>query len=138
MRYAVGDQVLLRVSKDNTVIFDVDYNDSRYIKMKTNYFTIIAKSEPWYIIQTTEEVAGSLALSDEFCSHNNIHPKYIGSYFYTIQEPAIGGKKNVYVGECCAHCRQWFQWAEPNQKDGRFFCWSCKTDGRIKYIYQLD
>jgi len=57
---------------------------------------------------------------------------YSGGWYYNIAIPAIPAEKAVAVkkddrdGCDCVKCKQFFEFAEPNQEDGTLICWACR------------
>jgi hypothetical protein len=51
-----------------------------------------------------------------------------GPSFDFIQNTAVGAENNKLSNGCtCNHCGEIFPYAEPNQKDNGFKCWSCRN-----------
>lgn len=137
MTYYVGDTVICRVSFDDDIIFDVDFWDPRYRGTATATFEIIGQYQKCFILLAYPGVEDSFEIHDETCRQNEIDQKHIGRWGFLITEKAFGGKHNNDGCFCCC-CKQYFMYAAPNQEDGRFACWSCKTDERYKLIHKIE
>lgn len=136
MTYSVGDMVVCRVSFDDDIIYDVDYHDSRFRSTATATFEIIGKHSKFFIILVYPGVDESFRISEDTAKENNISSRHVGKWGFLIEEKAFGGKKNNDGCFCCC-CKQYFMYASANQEDGRFACWSCKTDERYKLIHNI-
>lgn len=44
----------------------------------------------------------------------------------TSPPPPIEEKKEKSEGCTCKKCREFFEYAEPNQDDGTMICWACR------------
>lgn len=137
MSYYVGDRVIIRLSEDETIISDMDFDDqtsSSFIYTKS--FEIIGLHQTYYILLVPSNIEGAIELTDNQIDLFKLPSKYEYLFAYMIKGYAIGGREKFEDIKCCC-CKQWFTYAQPNQEDGRFACWSCKTDERYKLIYNI-
>lgn len=136
MTYYVGDMAICRVAFDDDIIFDVDFWDSRYRNTATAVFEVIGIYKDLFIILAYPGVEDAFPITEETTKQNGIHTKHVGKWGFLIGEKAFGGKQNNDGCFCCC-CKQYFMYASANQEDGRFACWSCKTDERYKVIHKI-
>lgn len=141
MEYHVGDKVWCRTSSDGAVIFDVDFNDKRYRQFRIRTYEVIGfHDKRYYILLVPSMVDASFELTDDILLLHGLPAKYLSRYGFLLREEAVGGRQKVdfYRDACmCCACKQYVPYAEPNQADGRFACYSCKTDERYKVIYKI-
>lgn len=137
MRYRIGDKVICHVSIDRSVIFDTDFNDPRYQKFNTQEFEIIGTCGSSYVILVPKSTDSSFKIKEKFLETYNVLPKFLDSNILFIKEESIGGVVGSDSAVCCC-CKQSIVWAQPNQEDGRFACYVCRTDPRYVLIYNLD
>jgi hypothetical protein len=52
-----------------------------------------------------------------------------GEFMIPLFEPEEPPAKKVYNGFNCIKCQEFNKYAEPNQKDGTFKCYSCRKFG---------
>ena len=141
MEYHVGDKLICRVSSDELVIFDVDFNDRRYLHFKTKSFEVIGlHNKRFYILLVSAATDSAFELTDDTFNLYKIDRSHKGRYAYIIRENAVGVRQKIDFyrdARMCCVCKQYIPYAEPNQADGRFACWSCKTDERYKLIHNI-
>lgn len=141
MLYHVGDKINCRVSEDYSVIFDADFDDPRYQKFSTVAYEVIGfRNNCLYVILVASFIDSSFMLTEELIKDNHIDPKYLGSWAFYVREEAVSGRiivdyyKNALK---CFCCREYSPYAESNQDNGRFVCWSCRQDVRSQLIHNL-
>lgn len=142
MKYHIGDKLICRVNEDETIIFDMDWDDERYNKFKTKLFEVIGIFRDHYIllVPTTitssslldKDTASSLEEMSEDESSNKLvfDPKHFGKHILLLREKSVGGREvyDPYDHPLqCLMCEEYFPWALPNQEDDSFICWVCRN-----------
>lgn len=140
MEYHIGDKLLCRISVSGRIVFNIDFYNPLYIKMPTKFFEVIGIHQNQYIILVSEIVDGSFQISSQECKEYNLHHKWYDTYAFLLKERAAGGRiRRDPVKEAipCFICGNYISYAEPNQEDGRFICYSCRTDARYQLVFNL-
>lgn len=143
MQYKIGDRVFAKISKNRDIIFDIDFANPAYRDFLNDTFLIIGiykDKEREYMLLCDYEITNSVVLSKKVAEQFGVDPKYIDDWIYVVGEKAVGGRVipdyNATALKCCV-CLNFFPYAETNQADGRFACFSCRTDGRYRLIHGI-
>lgn len=137
MIYCVGDVVTCRTSSDGKELLDVVFDDAKYRQLPTDSFEIVGSyQDSHYILLVSRGTKDSFEITNELAVEHSINIRHCGRFGYLVKEFAIGSKVRTAPLKCCC-CGQYFQYAAPNQTDGRFACWSCKTDTRYQLIHNV-
>lgn len=96
-------------------IIGYDEANVKYVLLIPKYFSI---KNSWNII---EEHLGKLHINS-----NHLDEKAISIYEDKIVSIKI--KKTNLDGMYCGRCKEFFPMAEPNQINGDFKCWSCRSN----------
>lgn len=98
---------------DDIKTFDIIASDS------VGYYLFIP---PYTYIKGSEKVDSFLLKKEKFSK------KYLGDEVVYINESLIYKIISQMDGSVCSHCREFSYKAAPNQEDGTFLCYLCKTD----------
>lgn len=90
MQYHVGDFVICRVSYDDQIIFDIDFNDPKYCSLNTSSFEVIAITNTHYVLLVPINVEGNFNLSEARIQQMGIDSQYKDHWAFFIREEAIG------------------------------------------------
>lgn len=138
--FAIGDEVAVRVSVNNDIIFDVEFSDARYRAYGIAYFKLIGKNDKHYVISCLSNVDGSIEVTEALCRRYNINNQYLNEMSYVLNFTSVGGRRfpDYYTNPIkCIICSLAVPYALPNQLDGNsFICWSCRDDTRNHYKIQ--
>jgi hypothetical protein len=134
MEFEIGSTCIVKISK-NTNIPSVEGTDT--------FVTIIGmeRSDPnpnnWiYLVSYNDQIdpSGSFELTD------SDYQGYDSDYRFVANLPKYNGKRSQWVdaeriypmakydGYNCAKCNDYARMAAPNQKDGTFICYSCRSN----------
>jgi len=137
MEYHIGDNILCRVNQDESIIFDIDWNDNRYQQYEAKLFEVISIYIKHYVILVYNSITNGITLDlDVFNdwiaidSQFKIDKKYFGSKIFLVRDIAVGGRKifDPYKDPInCEICLEQIPWAVPNQQDGSFICFVCRS-----------
>lgn len=140
MQYNIGDRLICRVNDDESIVFDVDWSDSKYDKFRTKLFEVIGIFRDYYIIIVSSNMNNSYLLDNDIVTNLsnisknsdkiNFGPKHFGKRVCFVQEKSVGGRAsyNPYDDPLkCFICEEYVPWALPNQEDDSFICWVCRS-----------
>ena len=131
MKYFIGDFAKVRSNENQTLIFDVNFYDSRYLHFPILELEIIGLTPNNYVLLVPETIDTDLL---------KISPLHVEKYqilnslFYQtailLSEFGVGGRRpfNPYLNPVyCKLCLQSSPYSSNNQLDDSFVCWSCKS-----------
>lgn len=127
--YNIGDRVLCHINYDGTIIFDIDFYDSRYSECKIKDFEIIGIHREQYLLLAEHDVEGGKTVDTWLLQEAGIKAKFLWQTVFYIGEVAIGGRLSYdpYMDALsCEICKEPVPYAEPNTEDDKFICWICK------------
>lgn len=132
MEYFVGDWIKVRTNHDYSLIFDVDFYDSRYLHFGVIELEIIAVHEDiWYVVEAPATVTEDTVLVNKSRLKKwKLLPSMLDRQISLISEKAVGGRRKFdpYVNALsCKLCQEIFPYAPANQPDGTLICWSCRS-----------
>jgi hypothetical protein len=119
-----GDRVDCRIKSYAIVSpYDPDYDEVKTFEIvskdKTGYHLYI----PGYLfLKNTVEADSYL------CRKLQIHHKFLGEQILYVKEGMILKVNTILDGCVCIQCQDFYYWAEPNQWDSTFICWSCRKN----------
>jgi hypothetical protein len=118
-----GDRVDCRVK--NAIIVSPYKN---YDEIKT--FQIIAVDAYGYYLYVPEYYAlkNTLRISSRLSKELNIDLKFLNEQFVYISSDLVAQIRSIFDSVMCAHCKEFFPMAEPNQEDGTLICYNCRLD----------
>lgn len=132
MEYFVGDWIKVRTNQDQSLIFDVDFYDSRYLHFEIIELEIIAIHEDiWYVVEPPPTVLEDTVVVNKARLKNwRLGPDKLDRNISLVSEKAVGGRRKFdpYLNALsCKLCQEIFPYAQGNQPDGSLVCWSCRT-----------
>lgn len=131
--YYPGAKVLCRVNEAQTLIFNVEFYDTRYASLPTREFEVAGwAANNCYAIVVPDGMENSYPMTPDlmFSLQLKLDNKYLNKNIYIIKESAIGGRKleDPYANPIkCSICNEYFPYAETNQPDGTLICWVCNS-----------
>jgi len=117
-----GDSVLCHLKEDIIVNPSSDYDD-------TKRFDIIANEKNGYylFISPFVFIKNTITINNTLIKQLNLHKKYLNDSTIYIDENLVFKVASQIDGSVCDRCKEFSYKASPD-KDGSFFCWSCKDN----------
>lgn len=129
MKFRIHDKVFCKV-RGNTIVSAVSGNYEAQL-----YFQIIGSdvnsSKYLIFIPVYYNIKGSLTIKEEHLDKFSVDSQYLDCKGITLMEDRMYTLKSIEKGSdgiFCANCQQFFYMAEPNQTDGTFVCFQCRTN----------
>lgn len=122
-RLKPGDRVDCRV-KASTIVSPY----KNYDEIKT--FEIVATDNHGYYLYVPHYYAlkGTSVANKYRCNALGIDKKFLDENIVYIQENMVAHVHDKLDGISCRICREFFQYAAPNQPDGSLICYSCRRN----------
>lgn len=122
-RLKPGDRIDCRV-KSATIVSPY-YN---YDEVKT--FEIVAADSNGYYLYVPHyyHLKGTVKADAYRCKSLGIDKKFLDENIVFINESLIANVQQRLDGLFCKSCREFYQFAEPNQSDGSLICFSCRSN----------
>lgn len=130
MLYHVGDFIFCRVSSDGKIVFDIDFDDTRYKQFSVKSLEVVGIFNQYYIIVAPNCIHAAHIVDEEFLQEHNIDVKFLYETVTFVREIAVGGRQHFdpYLSPLsCKICKEYFPYALSNQTDGTLICWVCRN-----------
>jgi hypothetical protein len=94
-------------------------------------FTIIGYDGTSYLLNVPKyyNIKDSFLVDEELLDKLNLHYDWLGKKIINIYETEIVKTKQYSIldGSSCKKCKEFYQFAEPNQPDGTMICYVCRV-----------
>lgn len=124
MKLKPGDKVSCKIKNNNIVgCYESDYEETINLE-------IVGVEEGGYYLHIPiyRLIINCFVLTPDLAKKHSINKKYMGEKIKYISPYNISNIIEVLDGTCCTKCAEFIRFAEPNNQDGSFICWSCKTN----------
>lgn len=92
-------------------------------------FEIIALDSLGYFFYVPDyyNLSGTFLIKEKDIKKMDISTKFLGCQALYANDSHVAGIKQAMDGMSCSSCKQFSKYAEANQEDGSFRCWSCSA-----------
>lgn len=127
--YSPGNKILCKI-RGNSIVparegnFDAElpFEIIGFDRIQVKYLILIEK---YYNIR------GAWTVTEQDLQQYNLPPKYLDEKAILIYEDRVLKKiRNKLDGMFCSNCEEFVAYGEPNQEDGSFKCYQCRTTWR--------
>lgn len=122
-RLKPGDRITCKVRESKIVNpYDSDFDDEKV-------FDIISVDESGYylFVPIYFNIKDSKKISHYDAKDMEVDSKFVGEEYVYITSNLISKVHTVLDGMFCNKCKDFKEYAEPNQTDSSFVCWYCRV-----------
>jgi len=131
--YQIGDLVYCHESADHSLLFDMDFLDSRYLTFPVVNLEVIGYYQNFIVVLAPVNYTNTVMIDENFRNILGLGESYLGQNLFLLKEKSIGGRVTYDPYETvlrCGKCGEYYPWAINNREDGSFWCYVCRTDPR--------
>jgi hypothetical protein len=118
-----GDRVIIKLKEDKLVNpYEEEYHSTRILEIVALDGSKYCLFVPHYMF-----IHDTFTVDKYKCREMKLPTKYLGEEFLIISDSQIYKVFSILKGMPCDICKDFYEYAIPNQIDGSLICWSCKN-----------